>query len=335
MKAWQINKFGKVENVLQLAEIPVPFLGGDDVLVEVHAIGMNPIDYRTIQGQPEIKTLMSPKFPFTVGIDLSGVVAKVGQGVTSFKPGDEVFAKMPVTGGAFSQFVATKESWLARKPRTLSHQQAASIPLVALTTWQSLIDVAKLSKGQKVFIPAGSGGIGTFAIQLAKYLGATVATTTSSGNMDLVKSLGADIAIDYKSQNFRDILKDFDVVYDTLGGKSLEDSLYILKRGGIVVTIVGIPDEDFIREQNVKWYFRPLLALLNMKIKRLSRRMGVRYKFVLSQSIGSELAEVSKLIDQNTIRPVIDQVFPFDKTKEALLYLQKGRARGKVVATLR
>lgn len=266
MKAMQITRYGAVEDVLKMAEIPVPAVGRDEVLVEVHATSMNPFDYKTINGAIEIKTLVNHRFPLTIGIDLSGVVSKVGSDVRRFRPGDEVFAKMPETGGAFSEFVVTKESWLALKPKTISHEQAASLPLVALTTWQSLVDVARLTKGQKVFIQAGAGGIGTFAIQLAKAMGATVATTTSSANVELVTGLGADVVIDYKSENFRDVLKQYDVVFDTLGSKALEDSMHILKRGGIVVTIVGIPDGEFAREWGVKWYFRPILHLLGTKV---------------------------------------------------------------------
>ncbi len=335
MKAMQIKKFGPVEEVFQMAEIPIPAVGEDEVMVEVHAISMNPIDYRIITGAIEAKSLGTFRLPMTVGIDLSGVVSKVGTAVAGFKPGDEVFAKMPITGGAFAELVVLKASWLAPKPKNCTHEEAASIPLVAMTTWQSLVDVAKLSKGQKVFIPAGSGGIGTFAIQLAKHLGATVATTTSSGNAELVKGLGADIVIDYKTQNFREVLKDYDVVYDTLGAKNLEDSLYVLKRGGIVVTIAAIPDPESARSLGMKWPLRALLYLLNTKIRGLCNKLGIRYRFVLAQSIGGQLAEVSRLIEQNKIKPIIDKVFPFEKTNEAMRYLQTGRAKCKVIAKLK
>jgi NADPH:quinone reductase-like Zn-dependent oxidoreductase len=184
----------------------------------------------------------------------------------------------------------------------------------------------------KVFIQAGSGGIGTFAIQLAKHIGATIATTASSENAELVKRLGADVVIDYKAQNFRDILRNYDVVFDTVGGKALEDSLYVLQRSGIVVTIVGIPDSQFSRQHGIKWYFRPIFYLMNTKIRNLCRKLRIEYKFVLAQSYGHELTEISKLIDQGKIRPIIDKVFPFEETKEAMLYLQKGKVKGKVVA---
>jgi NADPH:quinone reductase-like Zn-dependent oxidoreductase len=336
MRAVQIKKFGPVEKVLKIEEIPVPTVGDENVLVEVHATSMNPFDYKTINGAIEIKSLVNHKFPLTVGIDLSGTVSRVGSRVTRFRPGDEVFAKMPgETSGAFSEFVVTKESWLAPKPKTISHEEAASIPLVGLTTWQALIDTANLKKGQKVFIQGGSGGIGTFAIQLAKYIGATIATTASGENAELVKRLGADLVIDYRAQNFRDILKDYDVVYDTLGRKALEDSLYVLKRGGIVVTIAGVPDSQFSRKQGIQWYLRAIFYLMNTKIRNLCHNLGIRYNFVLAQSRGDELTEISKLIDQGEIRPIIDKVFPFEETKEAMLYLKKGKVKGKVVAKIR
>jgi NADPH:quinone reductase-like Zn-dependent oxidoreductase len=331
----QIQKFGPVDEVFAMAELPVPRIGDDELLVEVHAVSMNPIDYKTITGAREVRSLSDIRFPMTVGIDWSGVVAEVGAEVRTFKRGDEVFGMTSETGGAFAELIATSVSRVAHKPKTIAHHEAASLPLVALTTWQSLVDTTRLGKGQKVFIPAGSGGIGTFAIQLAKELGATVATTTSTGNAGLVESLGADVVIDYKTQNFRDVLEGYDVVYDTLGGRTLEDSLHILKPGGIAVTIVGVPDPEFARARGMKWPLRALLYLMNTKIRGLCNRLGLRYSFVLAKALGSELAEVAALVEKQKIKPIVDRVFSFEQTKDAMLYLQTGRAKGKVVAKLK
>lgn len=335
MRAWQIRKFGPVDQVLELVDLPVPNPRDGEVLVEVRAVSLNPFDYKMIKGAPEIKTLANLKLPLIPGIDFSGVVTKVSSSAGKVKVGDEVFCKMPETGGAFAELVVAKTAWLAPKPKTLTHEEAASFPLVALTSWQSLVDVGNLSMGQKVFIPGGSGGIGTFAIQLARTLGAEIATTTSAANTDLVKSLGADVVIDYKSRDFREVLSGYDVVYDTLGGKTLEQSLYVLKPGGLVVTINGVPDDEFVRARGMKWYFKPILYLMGRKVRNLCREFGLRYKFVLAQSDGAELSEISSLIDQGRIKPVIDRIVPFEQLPQAFTYLKQGHAKGKVVATLR
>jgi NADPH:quinone reductase-like Zn-dependent oxidoreductase len=271
-----------------------------------------------------------------LGSDLAGVVVEVGPRVTRFKPGDAIFATIDrLRMGALAELAVVAENAAALKPAHLDFVQAASIPLVALTAWQALKDRAHVKPGHKVFIPAGAGGIGTVAIQLAKHLGAVVATTTSAGNLDLVRSLGADEVIDYKQQNFEDVLKDYDAVLDTLGGKSLEKSLQILRPNGMVVSIVGPPDAAFGRARGMNFFFVFLLWLLSRKTHLLANKRGVHYSFLLMNPDGRQLADIGELFKLGSIRPVIDRVFPFDQAQDALAYLEKGRAKGKVVVQMK
>ncbi|MGH3561921.1 MAG: NADP-dependent oxidoreductase, partial [Mycobacterium sp.] len=214
-------------------------------------------------------------------------------------------------------------------------EQAASVPLVGLTAWQALIEKAKLQAGQKVLIHAGSGGVGTFAIQLAKHLGATVATTTSTANVEWVKDLGADVVIDYKTDDFETILRDYDVVFDTLGGETLDKSFRVLKPGGKVISVAGPPEPDFAKEFGLNWFLIQAMRVLSLKIRRKAKRRGVGYSFLFMKANGDQLRELGSLIDSGAIRPVIDRVFPFQSTLEALAYVEQGRAKGKVVVKVR
>ena len=334
MKALVFEHHGGPEQVT-FAEVPRPAPKPDEILVQVHAVGLNPVDNKIREGK--MKPLLRFQLPATLGSDLAGVVVETGDRVTRFKPGDAVFASifgLP-TGGALADFAIVPENAAALKPVNLDFVQAASVPMVALTAWQTLKEQAQLKCGQKAFIPAGAGGIGTFAIQLAKYLGAEVATTTSAGNAELVRSLGAGKVIDYKSQEFEKVLRDYDVVLDTLGGESLEKSFQILKRGGTVVSIAGAPDAAFGRTQGMNFLMLFALRLLSRKVHRLAKKQGAGYSFLLVKADGNQLAQIGELLHAGSIRPVIDKVFPFDKAKEALGYLAKGRARGKVVVQIR
>jgi NADPH:quinone reductase-like Zn-dependent oxidoreductase len=220
---------------------------------------------------------------------------------------------------------------LAIKPRRRSMEEAASVPLAGLTAWQALIERATLQKGQKVLIHAGSGGVGTFAIQLAKHVGATVATTTSTANVDLVKRLGADVVVDYKKDDFEKVLRDYDVVVNSLGKETLEKSLSVLKPGGQLISISGPPDPDFAKDIGSGWILRQLMGVLSYRIRKQARRHRVSYSFLFMKANGGQLREITSLIDAGTIRPVVDRIFPFDATKEALAYVETGRAKGKVV----
>ena len=333
MRALVFKRYGGPDQVV-FADIPRPVLQPDEILVEVHAAGLNPVDNMTRAGK--MKAILRPRLPATLGSAVAGLVREVGHRVTRFKPGDAVFASIfGLRTGALGELAVVPENAAALKPSRLEFVQAASIPMVGLTSWQALKERAHLKPGQKVFIPAGAGGIGTFAIQLAKYLGAHVATTTSAGNAALVRSLGADEVIDYQKQQFDDVLRDYDAVLGTLRGDSLERSLQILKPKSIVVSLIGPPDAAFGRSKGMNPLMVFVLRLLSYKMNRHAKKRGVAYSFLFVHPEGSQLAEIGELLEAGSIRPVIDKVFPFDQAKDALAYLEKGRAKGKVVVQMR
>lgn len=310
--------------------MPNPELRDDEVLVQVHAAGVNLLDSKIRDG--EFKLILPYRLPLILGHDVAGVVVKVGPRVRQFKLGDEVYARPDdFRIGTFAEFVPVKEASLAIKPKGLTMEEASSIPLVALTAWQALVEKANLKKGQKVFIQAGSGGVGTFSIQLAKHLGATVATTTSATNVALVKSLGADVVIDYKTQDFEDVLRDYDVVLNSQDGKTLEKSLRVLKPGGKLISISGPPDPDFAKDIGSSWFLRQFMRLLSYRIRKKSQRHRVSFSFLFMRANGNQLREIGRLIDSGTIRPVVDRVFPFESTNQAMAYVETGHAKGKVV----
>lgn len=314
--------------------MPTPELHEDEVLVEVHAAGVNLLDAKIRGG--EFKLILPYRLPLILGHDVAGVVARVGPRVRQYKVGDEVYARSDdFRIGTFAEFVPVKEASLALKPKGLTMEEAASIPLVGLTAWQALVEKANLKKGQKVFIQAGSGGVGTFAIQLANHLGATVATTTSTTNVALVKSLGADVVIDYKTQDFEDVLRDYDVVLNSQDGKTLEKSLRVLKRGGKLISISGPPDPEFGKEVAAPGFVRLVMRLLSSGVRRKALGLGVGYSFLFMKASGSQLREITRLIEAGAIRPVMDRVFPFASTNEALAYVEAGRAKGKVVIKIK
>ena len=333
MKAFVVDRYQK-QAALRLADMPTPEPREDEVLVEVHAAGVNLLDAKIRGG--EFKLILPYRLPLILGHDVAGVVVKVGARVRQFKPGDEVYARADdFRIGTFAEFVPVNEASLALKPKGLTMEEAASIPLVGLTAWQALVEKAKLQRGQKVFIQAGSGGVGTFAIQLAKHLGATVATTTSTGNVALVKSLGADVVIDYKTQDFEDVLRDYDVVLNSQDGKTLDKSLRVLKDGGKLISISGPPDPNFGKETGAPWFVRLVMRLLSSGVRRKARQLGVGYSFLFMKASGVHLREITRLIEAGAIRPVLDRTFPFASTNEALAYVEAGRAKGKVVIRLK
>lgn len=333
MKAFVVNRYGRKEK-LHIVEIAEPTIGQSDVLVEIHSAGVNQLDYKIRDG--EFKILLPYKPPFTLGHDVAGIITKVGSRVSKFKVGDEVYAR-PADHriGTFAEFIAINENDVAMKPKKLSMDEAASIPLVGLTAWQALVEKANLKKGQKVFIQAGSGGVGTFAIQLAKHLGATVATTTSAANVDLVKSLGADVVIDYKKEDFETILQGYDVVLNSQDQKTLEKSLRILKPGGKLISISGPPDSEFAEEIGLAWYLKLIMKLLSFGVKKKAKRLNVSFSFLFMRAQANQLTQITSLIDYGIIRPVIDKVFPFELTNDAMAYVESGRVKGKVVIKIR
>ncbi|GHD77179.1 alcohol dehydrogenase [Vogesella fluminis] len=333
MKALTFKRYGKSPGI-GLADIPRPTLKADELLVQVHAASVNPIDNMIPTGM--FKPVLHFQLPATLGSDLAGVVTEVGRKVTRFKPGDAVFASIFDLGtGSIAEFAVVPERAAALKPVNLDFVQAASIPMVGLTSWQALKERANLQAGQKVFIPAGSGGIGTFAIQLAKHLGATVGTTTSTGNVELVRSLGADEVVDYKQQAFENVLRDYDAVLGTVRGDAIEKSIAILKPGSRIVSLIGPLDAAFARAKRLNFVLTFVFGLMSRKIMRLTQQRDVSYSFLFMHPDGAQLAEIGKLLETRRIKPVIDKVFPFEQAKEALEYLAQGRSKGKVVVKMR
>jgi NADPH:quinone reductase-like Zn-dependent oxidoreductase len=332
MKAFILDRYGSADRV-RAGDMPDPEPREDDVLVQVHAAGVNQLDSKIRSG--EFKRILPYRLPLILGHDVAGVVVRIGSRVRRFKPGDQVYAR-PADGriGAFAEFIAINEADVAFKPKALTMEEAASIPLVGLTAWQALVERARLKRGQKVLIHAGSGGVGTFAIQLAKHVGATVATTTSTANVDLVNSLGADAVIDYTKEDFSHALRDYDVVLNSLGKVTLEKSLRVLKPGGQIISISGPPDAAYARSIGASWILRMIIGALSYGIRAKARRRQAHYSFLFMRANGDQLSEITSLIDDGFIRPVVDRVFPFASTKEAMAYVEGGRAKGKVVVSL-
>jgi NADPH:quinone reductase-like Zn-dependent oxidoreductase len=330
MKAYLGDKY---KSPMRAGEATEPNVGERDVLIEIHAAGLNLLDAKVRDG--EFKVFLPYKAPFVLGHDLAGVVTRVGSAVSRFSVGDEVYGRVRDGRiGTFAERIAAHEDDLARKPSSLSMAEAASVPLVALTAWQALVERAHVQPGQKVLIHAGSGGVGTYAIQLAKHLGATVATTTGTGNVEWVRDLGADTVIDYRTQDFETVVRDYDVVLDSQGGETLAKSLRVLKPGGIAIGIAGPPDPDFARRQGLGLPLRLVMALLSWKTRRVARRQGVRYSFLWMRASGAQLDEITKLIDSGVLRPIVDRTYPFDEAPQALAHVEGGRAKGKVVITM-
>lgn len=333
MKAFLIDRYGKGV-VGDITEVPEPRVGECDVLVEIHAASVNVLDIKIRKG--EFKLILPFQMPLILGNDVAGTVKRVGGKVTGFQVGDEVYARVDQARmGGFAEFVAVDEAAVSSKPTNLSMEEAASLPLVALTAWQALADMAKVQPGQKVLIHAGSGGVGSIAIQIAKHLGAFVATTTSTVNVPWVKALGADVVIDYKTQQFESQLSDYDVVLSGLGGDVLEKSLQVLKRGGQLISISGPPTPEFAEQLRLSWVFKQIVRLISRGIRKRSEQKGVSYKFLFMRENGEQLAQLAKLVEAGIIKPVVERTFPLDSTRDALAYVAEGRAKGKVVVKMK
>ncbi|MEV7605113.1 NADP-dependent oxidoreductase [Paenarthrobacter sp. NPDC089322] len=329
MRALVINQY---KQPLQEVDVREPVVGDHDVLVQVKAAGLNQLDEKIRLG--EFKQILPYKLPLILGNELAGVVVQVGRKVRSFKVGDEVFARPDKDRiGTFAERIAVAEADLAIKPASISMEEAGSLPLVALTAWQALVESGGVGPGQRVLIHAGAGGVGSLAIQLAKYLGATVATTVSAGNEDFVRALGADVVVDYRAEDFAEILRDYDLVLDSLGGENLERSLRVLKPGGKAIGISGPPDPGFARQLGGNAVLRGVMTLLSAGIRRKARRLGVTYEFLFMRASGSQLGEIAALIDAGEIRPVVGRVVPFGQTPDILAALDKGGVRGKTVVS--
>ncbi|MGN9847479.1 NADP-dependent oxidoreductase [Nonomuraea sp. H19] len=327
MRAFVVTKY---KESLQEADVPEPTVGEHDVLVRVEAAGLNPLDEKIRAG--EFKQILPYKLPLILGNDVAGTVISVGTAVRGFKPGDEVYARPHQDRiGTFAERIAIAEGDLALKPASISMEEAGSLPLAALTAWQALVERGKVRPGQKVLIHAGAGGVGSIAIQLAAHLGASVATTASGSNADFVRALGADTVIDYRTQDFEQLLTGYDLVLDSIGGKTLEKSLRMLKPGGKAIGITGPPDPAFAREAGLNPLMRLAVAGLSGKIRRQAKKLGVTYEFLFMRASGDQLRQITTLIDQGAVRPVVGKVVGFDQTPQALQSLSQGGIRGKAV----
>jgi len=329
MKAFVVTHYGP--DGLEPADVPTPSVGPHDVLVDIRAASINPLDTMVRNG--EFKQLIKYQRPFTLGHDLSGVIAKVGADVRGFKVGDEIYSRpRDLRIGAFAEQIAVDADDVALKPVSLSFEEAAAVPLVALAAWQALVEVADVQRGQKVLVHAGAGGLGSTVIQVAKHLGAHVATTAHTNDVDRVRALGADEVIDFTQQDFTDLLSGYDVVLDSLGAASLEKSLTVLKPGGLAISVVGPPDPQFATQLGHP-FLKPVMAVLSRKIRRRARTLGVRYSAFFMRASGPQLATLRALYDAGTLRPVLDRSFPFDQTLDAMAYVEQGKAAGKIVVT--
>lgn len=329
MRGWVVQRYGK-GTPLRLVDLPDPVVGDGDVLIEVHAAALNPLDSKIRDGA--FKLLLPYKPPFVLGHDVAGRVFAVGRSVRGFAIGDEVYAR-PRDGriGTLAERIAVPAEDVAPAPANVSLVEAASLPLVALTASQALVDIGRVGAGSRLLIHAGAGGVGTIAIQLAKHLGATVATTASSAGEALVRSLGADTVIDYRTQDFTDQLRDQDFVLANQDAKTLVRSLDVMAPGGTLVSLSGPPDPAFARAQGMNPVMRFIMGLLSLGVRRKARARGVDYRFLFMRADGAQLARITTLVEAGTIKPVIDRRFGFDAVNDAMAYLDSGHAKGKVV----
>ena len=333
MKSLMITKYGDVNSSLEEQEVPKPAVKANQILIKTFSSSFNPIDYKIVSG--DYKALGKLSFPAGIGRDISGIVDEVGKNVRKFKTGDKVYSRINESFvGTMAEYVLSNVEDTALMPLNLGFDESASIPLVGLTTYQALVDVAKLSKGESVLIHAGSGGIGTFAIQLAKHLGAKVTTTTSAKNVSFVKGLGADKVIDYTSQNYLDEGAVFDVVYDTIGGDHTLNSFKVLKERGRVVSIAGTIDSITAEQFGLNKFIRMILAFQGRKVFKTASKMNAKYRFLYMSPNGEQLKKLAKLYESGAIKPVLDKTYKFSESIQALEYLSKGHAKGKVVVKI-
>lgn len=329
MRAFAVDAYGAP---LRAVERPEPVVGDRDVLVDVRAASVNQLDVKIAAG--EFKQLLRYPMPLTLGHDLAGTVIGVGSQVRGFAVGDAVYGR-PRDGriGTFAERLAVAEADLAPAPASVGPAEAASLPLVALTAWQALVERGEVGAGQKVLIHAGAGGVGSIAIQLAKHLGATVATTASASNADLVRDLGADVVLDYRTQDVAQELSGYDLVLDSLGGRNLSTSLRVLRPGGRAIGISGPPTPAFARAAGLPLPLRLGVAALSSTVRAQAKRLGVTYEFLLMRAGGRQLAAITELVDAGAIRPLVGLTVPFDRTPDALAALERGGVQGKVVTT--
>ncbi|MFT3832428.1 MAG: NADP-dependent oxidoreductase [Micropruina sp.] len=322
--------FDRYKQPVHEADVPEPVVGDQDVLIRVDAAGLNHLDERLRAG--EFKAILPYEPPVTLGHDLAGTVIRTGRSVTGFTAGDRVYSRpRDFRIGTFAERIAVDQADIAQAPASISTIEAASLPLVALTAWQALVDKASVQPRQKVLVHAGAGGVGTIAIQLAKHLGAHVATTVSGRNADIVRELGADVVIDYRTQDFATELSGYDIVLDPLGGENLARSLRVLRRGGKAVGISGPPTPEFAKAAGLNPFLRLAIAALSRRIRAQAKKLGVSYEFLLMRASGDQLRQIAELVNAGAVRPVVGATFGFDRTVQALESLGTSSIRGKAV----
>lgn len=332
MKALYADSYGGAE-AMKVGDLPEPKPARGEIKVRVHAAGLNPVDWKQRKG--DFKAMAPLEFPFVLGKDISGIVTELGEGATRFSVGDAVFGcTSGMVGGGVAESICIDEGQLALKPDSMSHEEAASLPVVGLTSYQALVTYGKLKAGEKILIHAGAGGLGTFSIQLAKHLGAHVAVTCSTKNIDFVKSLGADEAIDYTKEKFEDRLHDYDFVYDTMGDKIRERSFSVLKQGGRMISVTGMPDLAFAKDNGLNFIVQTVFRLGNRKTTKFAKAKNIDYRWYINDGTGTELAEVAKLIEQGAIKPIIHKTFELDDAAAAMTEQESGHCRGKVVVRI-
>jgi NADPH:quinone reductase-like Zn-dependent oxidoreductase len=323
MKALQVLKYGELKDSLAINEVAKPAVGAEDILVEVKAAAINPIDKSIVQGN--LQAMIPVAFPSTMAYDVSGKVVDKGASVSRFEIGDLVYARVPQEQmGTIAEFVAVNNAAVAKKPGNISFEEAAGIPLAGLTALQSL-EYAGIKENDKVLIHAGSGGVGSLAIQYAKAKGAYVYTTTSTSNVAWVKELGADRVIDYKTEEYKSIVKDADIVFDTLGDNYTLEAFDVLKNGGKVVSVIGAMDEDTAKMFGMADYTLP------EDLAKAVSEKNAEYKFIFMHPNGAHLEALKSLIEDEKIKPIVDTIYPFEKSIAAFEHLATGRAKGKII----
>ena len=326
MKALQIVKYGEIKDSLAFNEVSKPTIQVKDVLIEVKAAAINPIDKSIILGN--LQSMLPIPLPSTSAYDVSGIVVEKGNEVNNFQIGDLVYSRVPQEQmGTLAEFVSVSSAAVSKKPGNISFEEAASVPLVGLTAFQSL-ECAGIKENDKILIHAGSGGVGSFAIQYAKAKGAFVYTTTSTNNVAWVKELGADRVIDYKKEDYKSIAKEVDIVFDTLGQNYALESFEVVKQGGIVVSVVGPLDEESAKMFGMADYKLP------EEIAKASSDKNAVYKFIFMQPNGAHLNEIKAMIEDEKIKPIIDKIYSFSECIEAFTHLESGRAKGKIVVKI-
>ncbi|MGB3165382.1 MAG: NADP-dependent oxidoreductase [Alteraurantiacibacter sp.] len=333
MRGWAMTGYGGPEKS-GMREMVRPVQGDGEVLVKVHAAGLNPVDWKTREGK--LRAVMDFDMPVVMGNELAGEVIAQGRDATRFALGDRVMVRVPKDRmGAYAEYAAVPEADCALVPASIDDTQAAAIPLAGLTALQVLRDELHLQQGDRVLITGGAGGVGTFAIPLAKWLGAHVTTTASSRGRELVERLGADRVVDYTAEQFEDVIEPVDAAFDMIGGDTLSRCFRIVKSGGKVVSIAGLPEPRTATQDLGRGF--PLTALFwvaSLKLRMQARMQGVDYRFLLMHPDGEGLVKLASLVDDGTITPVVDKVYPFARMADAMAYLEKGHAKGKVVVTM-